>query len=203
MKNIAKNINIPNITEYLMLILGCIIISLSFNLFLFPNKIAAGGLPGLSIILYKISGINNAYIQWGINMPLFFLGILKYGKSFGTRTMIGFFSIPLFILLTQNLGTPNIHLLFASIFGGMGVGIGLGLIFKSNSSIGGFSLVAQLLHDYTKIKISNLMILLNAGVVLLASLTFGFTGTIYAVIAALVTGKSIDAINFITKKRSN
>ncbi len=197
-----KNVIMPNITEYIMLIFGCIIISLSFNLFLCPNKIASGGLPGLSIVLYKLLGINTAYIQWGINIPLFFVGVIKYGTNFAAKTIIGFFSIPLFILLTQNFTTPDINLLLASILGGIGTGIGIGLIFKSKSTVGGFTLVAQLLHDYTKIKISNLIILLNAVVILLANLTFGFSGAIYAIVSLLVTGKSIDALNLITKKRS-
>jgi len=165
-KKILTKITIAAILEYVLLILGCIVISLSFNLFLFPNKIASGGLPGLSIVLYKLLRINSAYIQWIINVPLFFVGTLKHGKSFGVKTILGFFSIPFFILSTQKFPIPNFNLLLAAIFGGIGTGIGLALIFKSKSTVGGFSLVAQLLHDYTKIKISRLIILLNAIVIL-------------------------------------
>lgn len=188
-----------NITEYMLLILGCITISLTFNLFLLPNNIASGGLPGLAIVLYNILKINTAYILWGINVPLFLLGIFLHGKNFGIKSILGFFSIPFFILLTQTIPTPNFNLLFAAVLGGIGTGIGLALIFKSKSTVGGFTLVAQLLHDYTKIKISRLIILLNATVILLAGLSFGYSGAFYAFSSLIITGLTMDAFNFIFK----
>ena len=161
MKKKLANITFSMILEYLLLLIGCVVIALSFNLFLFPNKIASGGLTGLSVVLYKYLRINTAYIQWVINIPLFMLGFIKYGTNFSIKTIWGFFSIPFFILSTQQFPIPNFNLLLATIFGGIGTGLGLAMVFQSKSTVGGFSLVAQLLHDYTKIKISRLIILLN------------------------------------------
>ncbi|MFH1643567.1 MAG: YitT family protein [bacterium] len=185
------------ITEYLLLILGCLVIALSFNLFLCPNKVASGGLVGLSIVLTQLLKINPAYIQWGINLPLFFAGILMYGVGFGLKTIIGFFAIPMFILLTQGYSAVSYNELIASIVGGIGIGVGLGLIFKGNASVGGFSLAAQIMRSYTNIKLSSLTMLLNGIVILLAGFTFGFSEGFYAFLSLAITCVSIEIINFV------
>ena len=61
--------------EYGMLAVGSFIIALSFNLFLNPNQIASGGVSGLSTILHHLFGIPPAISQWGLNIPLFLLGL--------------------------------------------------------------------------------------------------------------------------------
>jgi len=199
MKLILKNINLQKVFEYLILILGSLIISISFNFFLCPNKIASGGIPGLSIVLNKLLGVNTAYIQWGINLPLFFIGVLMYGNNFGIKTTLGSFIIPLFILLTQNIPTLSHNILIASILGGAGVGVGLNLIFNSKGSVGGFSLLAQIMHSYTKIKLSSGIMILNAFVILMAGFTFNFSGALYALISLTITCITIDLAQFIIK----
>ncbi|MFA5075230.1 MAG: YitT family protein [Candidatus Babeliales bacterium] len=192
----TKNIfNIFNFFEYSLLILGCIIIALSFNLLLCPNKIASGGLPGLSVVLQKLLNINAGYIQYFINAPLFLIGTFILGKSFGIKTMIGSFTLPGLILLTKNIPVLSNNLLIASMIGGIGTGFGLGLIFKSKSSLCGFSLLAQVIHKYTSFKLSNLTLLLNAVVIILAGLTFGFSGAFYALLSLTVTCVFIEITN--------
>jgi uncharacterized membrane-anchored protein YitT (DUF2179 family) len=200
MKKYLRNITLGVILEYILLMLGCVTIALSFNLFLLPNKIASGGFPGISIVLYKFLKINPAYLQLFMNSILLLIGTLKYGKSYGFKTILGILSIPSFIVATQSFIVPQCSILTASILGGAGIGIGLIFIYKSKSSAGGFSSIAQLLHDYTKIKISRLIMLLNAMGILIAAIGFGFSGASYAFAALLATGFSMDAFNFIEKK---
>lgn len=191
-----KKITLFNFIEYLVLIFGCFIIAVSFNLFLYPNRIASGGVPGLSIILYKLLNVNIAYTQWGVNAPLFFLGIIVYGKNFGLKTLVSSFCIPFFIFFTQKIAIFSISILLASILGGIGVGIGLAFILKSKGSAGGFTLLAQIIHHYTKIKLSNLILILNVLVIFLAGFTFSFSGAIYAIISLIITSLSVDILLF-------
>ncbi len=196
MNNIFKAITSLEILEYLILVIGCFMISISFNLFLCPNNIASGGIPGLSVVLHKLFGINTAYIQLGINVPLFCLGVLRCGGKFGLKTALGSFVIPVFVLLTQGFPIMSHNLFIASILGGAGVGVGLGFVFKSNGSVGGFSLLAKIMHDYTKIKLSSLVLMLNLAVILLAGLTFNFAGAFYALISLAITCIFIDVALF-------
>jgi uncharacterized membrane-anchored protein YitT (DUF2179 family) len=200
MNTYIKRVRGVQVIEYIMLLAGCLTIALSFNLFLFPHKIASGGIPGLSVVLHKFLGFNVAYIQYGINAPLFVIGLLKYGKNFGAKTALGTFAIPMFILLTQKLSLCSSNILVATVLGGAGTGIGLGLIVKSKSAVCGFSLVAQILHDLTHMKISKLIVLLNSVVLLAAGITFGFSGAFYAFSALMITGLFIDVVDFVYKK---
>ncbi len=183
--------------DYLVLVGGCFIISMSFSLFLMPYHIASGGIPGLSVILHALLNINAAYIQWGINIPLFFIGLWLGGSGFGIKTALGSVLIPLFIIAAQYIPTPVSSAISAAILGGIGTGIGLCLIFKSKGSVGGFSLVAQLLHQYTGIRLSSLIVVLNMTVVIASGLLFGYTGLAYSLGSLLITGFSIDTANLI------
>jgi len=192
MTNIFKNITLLIVFEYLALIIGCFIIAISFNVFLCPNKIASGGVPGLSIILHQLLGISTVYIQLGINLPLFILGVIKHGSEFGCKTALGSFVIPLFVLITQGFPCLSGNMPAAAIIGGMGVGIGLYFVFISNGSVGGFSLLAQIMHDHTKMRISGWIMILNTIVILLAGFIFSFSGAMYALISLATTCISID-----------
>jgi len=194
MEDFLKKFVKEEVVEYAILVIGCFLIALSFNLFLLPNKIASGGLPGLSVVLNKILGMRPAYIQWGINTPLFLFGVLKHGRSFGLKTIIGSFSIPLFVLLTSGFSALTHNVLIGAVIGGIGTGLGLGLVFKAKGTVGGFSLAARLLHDYSNLKISTLILLLNGSVVFLAGLVFGFYGALYAFLSLVITTYSMEFV---------
>lgn len=199
MKYFLKNHN-SSILEYALLIFGCFLISCSFSVFLCPYNIASGGVPGLSVVLNKLLDINTAYIQWGINVPLFLLGLLVHGFDFGFKTAIGSLFIPLFVLLTQRIPLISLSPLLAAIIGGIGIGIGLALVYMSKGTVGGFSLLAQLIHDYTNIKLSSLIVMLNGIVIVLAGLMFGFSGGCYALVSLVITGLSMEACNAVQSK---
>jgi uncharacterized membrane-anchored protein YitT (DUF2179 family) len=70
------------------MLIGSFFVAASFNLFLLPNRIASGGVSGISIILNTLTHILPAYTQWALNIPLFIAGILVLGKQFGVKTAI-------------------------------------------------------------------------------------------------------------------
>lgn len=182
-----KKIHASLIIEYILLIVGCCMISLSFNIFLCPNKIASGGLPGLSIILNALLNIRTAYIQAAINIPLLILGTVTNGSSFGLKTVIGSGTIPICILLTDGLWTFRGSTLLATISGGIGTGFGLFCVFAGNGTVGGFSLLARIVNDYTHLKISYSLLILNAVVIVMSGLTFKIVGGCYALISLAIS----------------
>lgn len=132
----------PTVWSVLLLLLGSIIVALSFNMFLLPNGIASGGVAGISIIVQRLTGITPAYTQWAINIPLFVAGVWLLGKRFGAKSALGSVVLPLFILLTDGYAFPTHNPLLAAIYGGIGVGLGLGLVFRGGGSTGGMDLAA-------------------------------------------------------------
>lgn len=180
--------------SYVLLLIGSIIVAVSFNLFLLPNKIASGGVSGISIILNDLLAIPPAYTQWALNIPLFVAGVLFLGRKFGVKTLVGSIVLPLFILLTSHLEAPTRDPLLASIYGGLGVGLGIGLVFRGRASTGGLDAAAQILHRLTGIRLGLAMATFDGLVILSAGLLIAFENALYSLIGLFVTSKTIDVI---------
>ncbi|GAV12409.1 hypothetical protein PBN151_2342 [Paenibacillus sp. NAIST15-1] len=168
--------------------------ALTFNTLMLPNKIASGGISGLSILLESQFGWNPAITQYAFNIPLFILGVCLLGKQFGIRTLVGSVSLPTFIYLTQHLGPATDNPLLAAIFGGIGIGLGLGIVFRGRGSTGGNAITAQLLSTFGKINIALSVAICDGVIILLAGFMLSFENAMYALIALFVTSKTIDVV---------
>jgi len=176
------------------ILLGSFVTAIGFNVFLNPNDIASGGVAGISVIIKHLLNIEPAITQWALNIPLFFLGLFVLGKLYGLRTVVGSFFLPLFIYFTKNVPPLTTNPLLASIYGGLVVGIGLGLVFKGNASTGGLSIIASIINKYTGFSMGKCQMLTDAFVVISASLVFTPDKVLYALISIFVTSKAIDLV---------
>jgi uncharacterized membrane-anchored protein YitT (DUF2179 family) len=182
--------------SYLLLLIGCLIIAFGFNLFLLPNKIASGGVAGISVILNTMVNIPPAYTQWALNIPLFIAGVLILGRGFGLKTAIGSFILPLFILLTSYVQpfTPTHEPLLNAVYGGLAVGFGIGLVFRGRASTGGMDIAAQILHRLTGIRLGLALAVFDGLIILSAGFLISFETAMYALIGLFVTSKTIDVV---------
>lgn len=180
--------------EYGMLLLGSLVVALSFNMLLSPNQVASGGVAGISVIVQHLAGITPAYTQWALNIPLFVAGLRLLGKQFGLKTAVGSFVLPLFVLLTADAPRLTDNVLLASIYGGMGLGLGVGIVFRGRASTGGMDLAAQMLHRYSGISLGVAMALLDGTIILVAGIVFSPEKALYALIGLFVTSKTIEAV---------
>jgi len=179
-------------SQLVLLLAGCLIVAVSFNLFFVAAGIASGGVSGISILVQRIWGIVPAYTQWALNVPLFLAGLFVFGKRFALQTLLGSFVLPLFVLLTSSWPPPTHNPLLAAIYGGIGVGIGLGLVFRGRGSTGGLDLAAQLLQRYTGLRLGLALPLFDGLVIVTAGLVISPENALYALIALFVTSKTID-----------
>lgn len=176
-------------------IIGSIIVGISYNLFLLPGQIAAGGISGLSTILNKLFNTDPAFIQFIFNLPIFIIGWFTLGKSFSLKTVIATFIVPLTIFLTSNLvakGTTDA--LLSSLYGGIVLGIGLGLVYRGNGSTGGTATLAQIVKKYTGLSSGFCQLIVDAFVVIFSAFVFNFELALYALISIYVTSKVIDLV---------
>nr|WP_256759652.1 YitT family protein [Cohnella sp. WQ 127256] len=176
------------------MLLGAFSIAVSFNLFLLPNRIASGGVSGISIILNTLTQIPPAYTQWALNIPLFIAGVLVLGKQFGIKTAVGSIVLPLFVLLTQHWTPPTQDPLLAALYGGLGVGLGLGLVFRGRGSTGGLDVAAQIIHRVMGIRLGLAVAAMDGLVILSAGLFISAENALYALIGLFATSKTIDII---------
>lgn len=180
--------------SYLLLLAGSACIAASFNLFLLPNRIASGGVSGISVLLNDLLSVPPAYTQWALNIPLFFAGMLLMGRGFGVKTAVGSVLLPLFVLLTSHLESPTHDPLLSAVYGGLGVGLGIGLVFRGRGSTGGLAIAAQILHRYTGIRMGLAVAVFDGLVILAAGLLLSPENALYALIGLFVTSKTIDIV---------
>ena len=173
---------------------GSAFVAIAFNLFLLPNDIASGGVSGISTITYELFRIEPAYVQWGLNIPLFMAGVLLLGKKFGAKTLLGTLFLPFVVFITRNVEPATAEPLLGAIFGGMGVGLGLGLVFRGRASTGGTDLAAQIIHKFTGLSLGFSVAFIDGLIVLTAALVFNLEKGLYALVGLYVTSKTIDIV---------
>ncbi|MDM5330293.1 YitT family protein [Neobacillus sp. CF12] len=180
--------------EYINVLIGSAIIALAFNVFLLPNQIASGGVSGISTILLSVLGWEPAYVQWSFNIPLFIAGVVLLGKQFGVKTLVGTLFLPFVVFLTKNIEPWTNDALLGALFGGIAVGLGLGIVFRGNASTGGTDLAAQIITKFTGLTLGTSVVLIDGLIVISAALVFDIERGLYALIALYVTSKTIDLV---------
>lgn len=128
-RNQPDNPKLEKIWEYFYVLAGSAIIAIAFNVFLLPNRVASGGVSGISTLLHALLGWEPAYVQWAFNIPLFIAGLILLGKQFGSKTLVGTVFLPFVVFLTNDWNAWTHEPLLGSIFGGLVSGLASELFF--------------------------------------------------------------------------
>ena len=185
--------------SYALIILGAMIMASGYVFFISPNKIVPGGVYGIGIVLHHLIGIPVGLTGLALNIPLTLIGIRVLGPRFGIKTVIGFVLTSLFIDgLTMLWGDQPLvqdEMLLSSIFGGVMIGFGLGLIFKARATSGGSDIVAMIFNKYTRIPVGQLLIIVDSVIVFVGLIAFrDWTIPLYSWIVIYITGKVVDGV---------
>jgi uncharacterized membrane-anchored protein YitT (DUF2179 family) len=194
--------------SYSLIVLGSIILAAGFVFFISPYKIVPGGVYGIAIVIHYMteglftwapSGLPIGLMGLILNIPLTIIGIRILGPRFGVKTVVGFVLTSVFMdAITYLYGEAPLvagDALLSSIFGGVLVGLGLGLIFKSKATSGGSDIVAMIIAKYTRLPLGQLMIYVDSAIVLIGLVVFAdWKIPLYSWIVIYVTGKTIDIV---------
>lgn len=185
--------------SYTLITIGAFIMAAGYVLFVSPYKFVPGGVYGIGIILYHLLGFPVGLTGLILNIPLMIIGVKLLGPRFGVKTVVGFVLASGFIdgliIITGNEPLEGIEPLLASIFGGVLIGLGLGLIFKAKATSGGSSIIAMLMTKYMRIPLGQSLMIVDALIVLMGLAAFGdWTIPLYSLIIIFITGKVIDVV---------
>lgn len=185
--------------SYSLIIIGSFILAAGFVLFITPYKIVPGGVYGISIVLHYLFDTPVGLIALLFDIPLTILGIKILGPKFGMKTVTGFVFTAVFVdLLTYFWGFKPLvegDALLSSIFGGVVIGFGLGLIFKSKASSGGSDIIAMIIAKYTRLPVGQLLIIVDSSIVLIGLAVFqDWKIPLYSWLVIFITGKVIDIV---------
>ncbi len=192
-----KIINLKNrdiILAYLQIIVGCIIGGMAYPLFLTPNGIAPGGLTGVGIILNHIAGWPVGMVSLVLNIPLFALSFKRMGGIFAFRSLVAMilFSAVIDLIPLQAMTEDP---LLGTLFGGILLGFGLGLIMRGGATTGGTDMLARLIHRRLPfVSVGVCLFSLDCIVIVAAGVFIGANEALYAIIDCYVSSKVIDMV---------
>lgn len=178
--------------EYSIITLGCFFYAISINYFFISNHLAEGGVAGICLILYYLFKLPVGVIYFVINIPLLIIGWRLVGRDFLFKTLYGTSCLSFLITLTQNWKGPSSDIMLGSIYGGVLIGIGLGLIFMVNGSTGGTDIIARILNRYFDIPMGRTMLFLDIVILGVATIFFGKEIVMYTLISMAIVSKAID-----------
>lgn len=180
--------------DYLSIVIGCAVLASAYPMFLVPCHIAPGGVSGISTILHAYLGVPVGLTNFVICIPLFILGYRIIGRRFFLRSLVATALSSAFIdLLPLPAVTDN--LLLAAIFGGVLLGLGLGLVMRANATTGGTDLAAALIHAKLKFaSVGAYVFVLDGLVITAAAVFFSLEAALIAVIAVFVQSMLLDRI---------
>ena len=179
---------------YAQIVIGSVIGAAAYPTFLIPNSIAPGGLTGVATILNHLAGWPVGITALILNIPLFLIGYRTMGKVFAFRSLVAtaLFTILIDILPLQPVSQDP---LLGTLFGGVVMGIGLGLILRGGATTGGSDMIARMVHRrFSFITVGMFLFAVDFMVVLAAAVFIGGTEALYAMINIYVCGRVIDAV---------
>ena len=187
-----------NIQKVLKLILGCLLISLSYNIFIAPNKLVSGGVSGLAIIINNVINLQNSTIILIMNSILLILSMFFLGKKKTNATILGSILFPIFVRITENINVwlkiDTSSILFSTIIGGIIFGIGAGIIYKAGFTTGGTDILNQIVSQYFKISIGNSMLIIDGAIVITSGLFFGINNMMYSIVLLYIISLISDRV---------
>jgi len=174
---------------------GAVILAVGMNMFMVPNMLAPGGVSGLSVFLYHILGMPVGLTIILLNIPLFIAGYLVLGPRIIIQSLLGTLLFSIAVEITAPILPPATDdLLLAAVYGGVVMGIGVGLVFRFRSSTGGSALLSLILAKTSGISPGQALLWSDLVVLFLAVFVFGSEPAMYAALSLFVSIKVIDAI---------
>lgn len=180
--------------SYAQILLGALIGGAAYPLFMTPNRIAPGGITGVATILNHLLHWPVGTVSLVLNLPLFMISYKAMGKVFAFRSLVATVAFSLFIDILPLKPMTNDPLLGA-LYGGVLLGIGLGLIMRGGATTGGSDMIARMVHKrFPFISTGAFLFAIDFAVVLAAGLLIGTSEALYALINIFLTAKVMDMV---------
>ena len=186
------------IKRFLMVVLGCLICALAFNIFFSPYHIMPGGVSGIAIIIKRLFDLEESITVFLLSIMLLCISFIFLGGKATIRSIIGSILFPLFIYVT-NLVLVYFDLniynnLLASLIGGVMFGLGIGIVYKEGYTTGGSDILSKIFYKYFHISLGNATLIIDGIITLIGTFVFGFEILVYSLISIYVISVMIDKV---------
>ncbi len=186
-----------DLVDFLIITFGTLITALGIVVFIAPNKIAAGGVSGISIILHYLFHFPIGLTMLIINIFLFILAFILLGSEFGIKSIYATVALSIFVDLLGWLIPKSFYvkdLVIATIFGDLLTGAGIALVMSRGASTGGTDILAMIARKYTNIDIGKALLAVDFVITLFAGIFFGKIIGMYSLLAVIINTNTIDYV---------
>jgi uncharacterized membrane-anchored protein YitT (DUF2179 family) len=178
----------------IMIFLGAVFMAMSIELFLVPNQLLDGGIVGISIILAHLTGLEIGLFIFLLNIPFFFIGYKQIGKTFALSTVLGITVLSIFTYFLHPVARFTDDLLLATVFGGIVLGIGVGLVIRYGGSLDGTEILAILFSSKSAFSVGEIIMVFNLMIFTIAGFVFTWEQAMYSALAYFIAYKTIDIV---------
>ncbi|MGG4034653.1 YitT family protein [Paenibacillus cisolokensis] len=182
------------VLKFVFITLGAVLMAVALELFLVPNHIIDGGIAGVSIILSKLTDLPLGVYLFFINLPFLLLGFKQIGRTFAFSTLYGIGIMSLTTVLLHHTEPFTEDHLLAVLFGGVILGVGVGLTIRFGGSLDGAEIVAILMAKKTRMPVGQLIMIINVVIFIIAGFVFGWDSAMYSIFTYYIAFKLIDIV---------
>lgn len=176
----------------LLITIGATLMAVGLEIFLVPNNVIDGGITGISIMLSYITGLKLGMFLFILNIPFFFIGYKQIGKTFALSTLYGIIVLSIATTLLHPVPAFTQDVLLATVFGGIVLGIGVGIVIRYGGSLDGTEILAILFNNKLPFSVGEIIMFFNLFILGSAGFVFTWDRAMYSLIAYFVAYKTID-----------
>lgn len=192
-KIMHKKIPMKEVVKRAFLItIGAVIMAVGLEIFLVPNQVIDGGIVGVSIMLSHITGVKLGLFIFILNIPFFFIGYKQIGKTFAFSTLYGIIILSISTTFLHPVAAFTQDILLASLFGGIVLGIGVGMVIRYGGSLDGTEILAILSSKRLPFSVGEIIMFVNLFILASAGFVFTWDRAMYSLLAYYVAFKIID-----------
>ncbi|ASU31984.1 YitT family protein [Mucilaginibacter xinganensis] len=189
-----KKLLLPHwIQDTIYVICGILFCGFALRSFLVPNSFFDGGVTGISLLVHELYHLNIAYVIIIANIPFIIMGAFQVNKTFAIRTFAAVIGLGLCLLY---LPYPQItsDKLLVSIFGGVFMGIGVGLAIRGGCALDGIEVLALYTGKRISFTISEIILGINIIIFLIAAIKLGLPTSLYSILTYYTASKTISFV---------
>lgn len=182
------------ILRVIAITIGAILMATGLEIFLVPNHVIDGGITGISIMLAHISGWKLGLFLFILNLPFVYLGYKQLGKTFAFSTIYGIIVLSIFTSFFHPIPPFTEDILLATVFGGMILGIGVGLVIRNGGALDGTEILALVITKKVPFSVGQIIMFINVFILAAAGFVFTWDRAMYSLLAYVIAMKAIDTV---------
>jgi uncharacterized membrane-anchored protein YitT (DUF2179 family) len=176
-----------------LILLGVGLASFGLKGFLLPNHFIDGGITGISLLTYQLTGIPVSIWIIAFNTPFIFMGAKQISKSFAIKTTFAILALAGVIYFIDFPVITDDKLLI-SIFGGFFLGSGIGLAIRGGCVIDGTEILAVYINRKSILSMGDIILLINVLIFIVAAFILNIETALYSILTYLSASKTVDFI---------